>query len=221
MSSSKVITDNIPVGIAAVRLDADGYHTLDMNSELSGRLRIDGDSLARLFDDDSFPFIHPDDAGRFSLMLYKGGVAGGRFSETIRILRPDETYGWVSVSLNSVVDSDGSFLLYFVFTDVDDQRESELKLEKTYEELIGVMNNAPGGIIVFDTKNDRDPYPSYVSPGMCRLKNAPESMAPYLFSSGFYAAVHPEDREHTVRTIEDSIRNLSPFHIALRLMGRS
>ncbi len=214
----KALFDRLPVGAALFRLDAEGYHALCANEELRDRFALSAEEVAASLSAGGAALTHPEDADRLSLMLYKGGVTGGRFSETVRLRLRGGGYGWTDIRLNAVPEGDGSSLLCFALTDVDAQKENELKLERTYEELLGVMNNAPGGIAVFATRNNREPFPVFVSQGIYRLLRATRREAADRYGRDFRLAVHPDDREGAIRTVEDALRNLSPFRMTLRLL---
>lgn len=216
---TKDLINSIPSGIAIFRLDADGYHPVFINDEIIAKVSLSQYEIADAFVSDLSRLVHPDDIDKLSLVLYKGSVAGGRFSDTLRMKLSNDKYSWVEMHLNSVPGDDGFFMFFFSFNDVDDKVEYELHLEHTYEELLGIMNNTPGGIIVFDTKSDREPVPVYISSGIDRMLHGDSESVHALMSEGFYSLLHPEDRDNVIRVMEDAIRNLSFFQFTIRILS--
>jgi len=217
--ADKLIMDNLPVGTCIFRVDQEGsYHAEYLNDAILSKCGFSGDEIAYAMENDPSLIVHPDDVERFSLMLYRAGVTGGKFSDTIRIRLSDGSFGWIDIRLNAIVENDASVLLYFVIIDVDNQKEYDFRLEHTYEQLMGVMNNAPGGIIVFDSKNNRDAYPAYISPGMSRLLGRSPNEQVTAFSTNYTELIHPDDIEVSIRAMEEAIRNLTPFKVTARLL---
>jgi signal transduction histidine kinase len=79
------------------------------------------------------------------------------------------------------------------------------------------MNNTPGGIVAFDTINNRKLVPVFVSQGLGRLLRGTEEQLSAAYKSNPYDCIHPDDRSKVVHTVEDSLRNLSGFKISMSL----
>ena len=209
--------NDLPACIAIFKDERGELEPVFVNDELITNMGMDPVQLASALASDPSSLVHPDDVESLRLMLYKGGVTGGNFSEAMRLHFADGSYSWMNVRLNAAPREDGSFIFSFVLIDINDQKENDLKLEHTYEELLGVMNNTPGGIIVFKTKNNRDPIPDFASPGLFRMLLGTREEIMRLYHDDFYGIIHPDDREKAVRTLEDAIRNLSNFQSSIRL----
>ena len=210
--------ENLPVGMAVFLYDFKGYHALFTNQVLVEEMGVSGEEIAEAFQGDLTAIVHPDDAEDMRIMLYKGSVTGGRFGKTGRIRLKDGSYSWMDIRVNAVLDAGGTCRYYFILTDVNSQRENELRLERTYERLLGIMNNTPGGIIVFDARDNRIPVPSFISPGMYRLIEGTPEEAARRFQGRYNEIVHPDDLEQVIRAMEDAMRNLSPFQLTVRLL---
>lgn len=215
--SEESLYKNMPIGLAVLQLDEKGYHTLYINQTITGKYGLTREEFSEVINNDGQPFIHPSDQDRLSLMLYKSGVTGGKFTEILRLRQKDGTYSWTDFRINAIPDDKGSYVLYLALIDIDTQKEMSLKIEHTYENLLGVMNNTPGGILVFDTKNDREPLMTFASSGLYHLLEGTPEEINAAYTRDFYKAVHPGDREAFIRTMEDALRNLSRFQITLRL----
>jgi two-component system, sensor histidine kinase and response regulator len=151
------------------------------------------------------------------MILYKAGVIGGTFHESARIKNVSGQYHWMEIDINSLPQDDGSHLVSLLFTDINTTIERQSKLDSTYSELLGVMNNTPGGIVVFDTLNNRTLVPSFFSQGMGRLLEGTPEQLVEAYKSNPFDCVHPDDRDNAIRTVEEALRNLAGFQLTVRL----
>lgn len=212
-----VLLKSIPIGIAILQLTDDGYHTLFMNDMIRNKFAKTDTDWDSLINEKIDSFVHPDDLGRIQLILYKSGVTGGNYSEIVRLRTNSGQYSWTDFRLNATPDALGSYLLHLALIDIDAQKETNLKMEHMYEELLGIMNNTPGGIAIFDTKNDRSPLMTFASPGLFRLLQGTEEEITNSYAKNFYSAIHPDDRSNFIRALEAGLRNLSKFRLNIRL----
>lgn len=209
---------NIPGGVCVFRYDSEGYHTLFYSDEMFNMFGKSAKELEAELAKDFSDVVYPNDVKKMQALFYKVRVIGGNYSETIKILFKNNEYRWVNMRINSVAESDGSHIINIVSIDMHRQRENEAKLERTYEKLLGVMNNTPGGIIVFDINNSRDPYPSFISKGMYKLLNGDKSQLLAIYGNDVFNGIHPDDREKAIRVFEESLRNMSDFHLTIRII---
>lgn len=215
---SNALIENIPVALIIFsRCDA-GYHIDFINEIAEEEYGLNKKNFTAMLNNNLAGFAHPEDRDRISLMLYKSGVTGGIFSEIVRILKKNSRYSWTELRLSSASIADDQCQFHLVLMDIDDQIKATSELERTYEELMGILDNTPGGIIVFDTKNDRTPFVSLATSGMYRLLEGPKDAVLAAYGSSFLPAVHPDDRNALIRQFEDSLRNLSKIEITLRLL---
>jgi len=212
-----MLLQNIPVGIAVLRLTSDGYHTLFINDIIRNKFAQDEAEWDSLLNTRLDSFVHPNELSRIQLILYKSGVTGGNYSEVVRLRTTSGRYSWTDFRLNAIPDDEGNYLLHIALIDVDTPKEINLKMQHTYEELLGIMNNTPGGIVIFDTKNDRAPIMTFASPGLFRLLQGTEEEIMAAYAKNFSNAIHPSDTSNFIRAIETSLRNLSRFRLNIRL----
>jgi len=209
--------ENIPANIAVFKVDKTGWRPLAVNTRLSRLLGLSAENLANILSERPEALFREEELNKVRLMLYKGGITGGMYSEMIQVLTADGSWRWIDLRLNAVPREDGTFIFNFIFMDIDNQKRSELRLEHTYEQLIGVVDNAPGGIVVYDARNNKDLVATMVSSSMLRMLKGTRAQAAALCESDAFALVHPDDHEKAVRAIEDAIRLLTPFHMVMRL----
>ncbi|MCI1727511.1 MAG: hypothetical protein LKM35_07485 [Lachnospiraceae bacterium] len=76
--------------------------------------------------------------------------------------------------------------------------ERQQKLDHVYSQLLGVMNNTPGGIVAFDTINNRKLVPVFVSQGLGRLLRGTEEQLSAAYKSD-PLRLHPSGRQEPGR----------------------
>jgi two-component system sensor histidine kinase/response regulator len=216
-ASCEVLFHDLPVGIAVFELNSEGYKVLFLNSLLKAKYGCTEAKCAQGLNGDLSIFVHPDDAERLSTMFYRGSVTGGSFAETVRMKLVNGAYSWTDIRMTSVLAVTGEVRFSCAVIDVDMRRENELKLERTYEELLGVMNKTPGGIIVFDVRNNRNLVLNFVSSGLYKLLQGTEADLQPKLQKDFYAMVHPDDREGMIRSMEEAIRLVGKFQRTIRI----
>lgn len=193
------------------------YHALSVNDCLVSMLGMPGDEIAAALSDKFPEFIDAEDAETVSLMLHKASVSGGSFREMARIRQKNGSYQWMEIRLSAELEPDGSCTLCLVLVDEEMRMERQKKLDGMFAQLLDVMNNTPGGIVVFDSVNGRTLVPSFVSQGMADLLRGTLPDIKKAYKENPYAGIHPEDREIVIRAVEEALRNLSAFRLNIRL----
>ena len=208
----------LPIGVGFFRYTGDDYQLVYMNQNMQLMTGKDGDEMARSLSMDAPDFLSREDAERLSLLLYKAAVIGGSFRDTERILDGSGNAVWTDINISGEAEQNGTSMVCLLMTEAGSRIEWQKKVDHTYSELLGFMNNTPGGIIVFDTINNRALLQSYMSQSMNRLLKGSVSEIEARYGQNPYECIHPEDREKAIRTVEDALRNLSSFQLTLRLL---
>lgn len=219
--TDEILFQDLPVGVAIFELNKEGFKVLFLNSLLRDKYSCSEAKCSRGLNGDLSAFVHPDDAERLSTMFYKGSVTGGSFAETVRMKLANGSYSWTDIRMTSVLTVTGEVIFSCAIIDVDMKREKELKLERTYEELLGVMNKTPGGIMVFDVRNNRNLVLNFASSGLYKLLQGTEAELQPKLRNNFYDMVHPDDREGMIRSMEEAIRIVGKFQRTIRLSTAS
>jgi len=214
---SRDFLELLPIGAGYFVCEGGQYRALAVNGALRDLLGRSDAEIAASLSQSEPGFAQSEDAGRLSIIFYKAGVSGGIFRETARILTRGGEVRWMEISVNGEPLLDGTTVISVVFNDINVRMERQQKLDRTYSALLDVMNNSPGGIVVFDTINNRSLVPSFASQGMDKLLRGTRTQITALYGRDPYRSVHPDDREQVIRIIEDALRKLSPFQFSLRL----
>lgn len=207
----------IPARAGLLRFKEESWQPVFIHQSLCGLLGMKETDFAAELASSAPAFLHPEDAENFSLLFYKACISGGLFQTVIRARTASGKYRWMEINLNVELRSGGQNMLCILFSDVNTRMERQQKLDHVYSQLLGVMNNTPGGIAAFDTINNRKLIPVFVSQGLGRLLRGTEEQLSAAYKSNPYDCIHPDDRSKVVHTVEDSLRNLSGFQISMRL----
>lgn len=213
---SKDFIDLLPNCVGFFIFDEGRYSPLFENNSMKQML---GPSMQKTADEltaGKLSIMNPDDADRLNLILYKATVSGGIFRETARLLVNGE-YRWTGIALQGDPIPGGKIFVSLVFADINSSIIRQRNLDTAYSKLLDTMNNMPGGVMSFATVNNRTLVPSYASQGMYKLLKGSEEELKKEYKKNPYLCVHPDDRENTVRVIEDALRNLSNFQLNIRL----
>ncbi|MCI2048324.1 MAG: ATP-binding protein [Lachnospiraceae bacterium] len=199
------------------RFEEESWHPVFIHQSLCELLGETEDSFTGELVSPAPAFLHPEDVENFSLLFYKACISGGLFQTVARVRTASGKYRWMEINLNVELHSGGQSMLCILFNDVNTRMERQQKLDHVYSQLLGVMNNTPGGIVAFDTINNRKLIPVFVSQGLGRLLRGTEEQLSAVYKSDPYECIHPDDRSQVLHTVEDSLRNLSGFQISMRL----
>ena len=115
----------------------------------------------------------------------------------------DKTWKWTEITLNAEPQIGGGCVLAFLLSDVNVRMERQQRLNSTFAHLLDIMNNTPGGIVVFETLNNRISGLSFASQGMERLLRGTREEIRAAYKNDPYGCVHPDDRSNLIHTIED------------------
>jgi len=207
----------IPTQAGLFRFEKEGWQPVFIHQSLCEMLGETENDFARELASSVPAFLHPEDAENFSLLFYKACVSGGIYQTVARVRTASGVYRWMEIHLNVELRRGGQNMLCILFSDVNTRMERQQKLDHVYSQLLGVMNNTPGGIAAFDTINNRKLIPVFVSQGLGRLLRGTEEQLSAAYKSNPYDSIHPDDRSRIVHIVEDSLRNLSGFKISMRL----
>ena len=206
----------LPNSIGFFRYENGRYYFLYANEAGRKLFGVTGDKSENDLTTGTFEELYPDDRDKIKLILYKATVSGGVYRELVR-LNVDGEYRWMAVAVNAELQPGGTAIVCIVYADVNTPIMRQNKLDSAYMRLLDVVNNAMGGVISFETLNNRILVPSYVSQGVYHMLKGSEQEVRDLYNKAPMTCVHPEDREKTVRTLEDALRNMRGFQFNVRL----
>lgn len=199
------------------RMRGENCEPIAVNAAMRGFLGLTDQEIAQALQVSPVPFVATEDAERIAIILYKARITGGDFREKVQIKTADGSYQFAEFCMNTQQQTDGTAMSCIQLFDSRQQLQQQKKLDSTYNRLLEVLNNAPGGIMTFETINNRTLVPAFASQGMERLLQGSMETLRNTYRRDVYQWVHADDRERIVRTIEDALRNLSPFRLPMRL----
>ena len=218
--SQDALLRNVPVGLAVLKFDSEGYKPIYVSDVVTRRFGMTAQQLADMLNNNIAGFVHPDNADIVKLMFYKAGITGGYFGEIVRLRLKEGTYTWTDLRIKTMNGTAGEKAVYVGFVNLEQQIAKETRMEHFYERLLNAMDaNAEGGVVVFGTKNNREPFLSYVSTGIPRMFCGTEEEIFSRFGNNVYEAIHPADRDNVVRIIEENLRAIGKFDFTCRMLN--
>ncbi|MDQ8046267.1 MAG: ATP-binding protein, partial [Solirubrobacteraceae bacterium] len=170
---------------------SDGYGNVDYFSQRWADFT--GRPMTELMGRGFFDLIHPDDQTIVANAPERVATPGDPVM--FRMRRADGAFRWMEARMDSAYDDDGTIVRTFGGTlDITDRREEEEEARRRQEQLRATLELTGYGTYVWYVQEDRFSRDSYQLEEILGLPMA-ELMKPGNAFDGFFAAVHPEDRE--------------------------
>jgi len=212
------ILKNIPVGVAVYNFSGDDMKIPYVSDNMGGFYGFDRDTMLSKLNEDTLFNILDEDKPKLLKTIEKMKLTDGSYSETYRVGAVIGVLHWIKMDATSVTEEDGSHTAYIVFSDIDKQKETEVRFSETYEQLHGVLDNYPGGAVLLELKKDGSTVAEIVSKGMCEMMGA-DSRTPLhsLYGTNTMTSVHPDDRDAVAEEVQKAAKTLGKFSLTYRL----
>ena len=218
----QAVMDNVACGITAVTVNGEHIHYLLSNEryyELLGYTR-------RQYVDEvgakAFTTIYQDDRARVADMLAAVERTGEPITIEYRAIRRDGRVVWLRSILSRFLSgSIGESVQLSTYTDITEQKRSELALRDTTEQLRTMMDDMPGGYVRMHVASDGRITPVYINEGFQKLVGMHEDEIRALYDSDALTGVHPDDVEVVRTTIASMLQNGKARSARYRLLGGS
>ncbi len=177
--------------------------------------------------DDYFSRIHAEDSERRTLALEQHLKEGKPYDVEYRLRLKGGVYRWFRVRGQALRDAEGEPIrMAGSISDIDSQRRAETALVEALDSLresegrlSSLIENVPG--VIYRSVFDGRWTETFVNHALGELTGYP----PTDFIAGgprsFASIIHPEDRDHVARTIEESVRKRTPFAVEYRIIHKS
>lgn len=205
--SFQAMLDNIP-GLVAVA-DADGQQTY-ANKRCTDYYGISADALKG---EGFFSVIHPDDREMVAQARLHCLRTGEAMDLAHRLRRHDGTYRWFHARVEPVFDETGRIANWYgLFTDIENQRNTEDALRASEREVRSIVDNIPGLIATADSEGNQD-YANKASTDYFGLE------ARELTGMGFQKIIHPDDLEEFLAARLNCIEKSVSMDRRCRMLG--
>ena len=177
--------------------------------------------------DDYFSRIHAEDGERRALALEQHLKEGKPYDVEYRLRLKGGAYRWFRVRGQAIRNAAGEPIrMAGSISDIDSQRRAETALVEALDNLresegrlSSLIENVPG--VIYRSVFDGRWTETFVNHALGELTGYP----PTDFVAGgprsFASIIHPDDRDHVARTIEESVRKHTPFAVEYRIIHRS
>jgi PAS domain S-box-containing protein len=176
--------------------------------------------------DDYFSRIHAEDSGRRALALEQHLKEGKPYDVEYRLRLKGGAYRWFRVRGQALRNEAGEPIrMAGSISDIDSQRTAETALVEALDNLresegrlSSLIENVPG--VIYRSVFDGRWTETFVNHALGELTGHP----PTDFIAGgprsFASIIHPDDRDHVARTIEESVRKRAPFAVEYRIIHK-
>jgi diguanylate cyclase (GGDEF)-like protein/PAS domain S-box-containing protein len=161
---------------------------------------------------DSRSRIHIDDLADFALARQR--MDGSELE--YRWWHADGTIRWLRSRMRRQLKSDGSMIDFGVVQDITAEREVTLALRERLAFIQKMTSRVPGMVFQFTVRPDGTSYLPFVSESVREIfgitpEDARESTAQ------IFSAIHPDDVEAMVASIQQSVRDIRPWSHEFRV----
>ena len=176
--------------------------------------------------DDYFSRIHAEDSERRALALELHLKEGKPYDVEYRLRLKGGAYRWFRVRGQALRNEAGEPIrMAGSISDIDSQRTAETALVEALDNLresegrlSSLIENVPG--VIYRSVFDGRWTETFVNHALGELTGHP----PTDFIAGgprsFASIIHPDDRDHVARTIEESVRKRTPFAVEYRIIHK-
>ena len=155
--------------------------------------------------------IHPDDLEKALVRWQEIRQSKAPAEVELRLRRHDGVYRWFESHVTPYLDPQGNVLQWFgTFADIEDRKRAESQLKESEERHRLIVNSIPGMVSTWSPTGELEMVNQ-------RLKDQLGLTLEELKDHS--AAIHPEDRYHTIRTWRRSVRTGEPYDVEHRVRG--
>ncbi|MEQ8582547.1 MAG: PAS domain-containing protein [Marinoscillum sp.] len=165
---------------------------------------------------DPYAFFHPDDIAHVVRTSHDLALKGLQPHHVqYRFLHKNGTYIWLDTYTEVIKNDMGAISsLITVSRDINDLKESEIRLRESDQRFRAIANNIPG--VVYLCRNDETYSMLYLNLEVLNLTGyTPDEFIQNQIS--FVALYHPDDKEEIFAKVDEALEHKEPFHITYRL----
>jgi len=169
-------------------------------SKLSG---YDLEFVQNLSLDEMFTYIHPDDVEQMKLNIYKNlEDKVTKFNYEYQFLGPDNKYYWREDSVSVIYkENSEEYSKYIIISrDIQERKETELKLKESEQQLRLIFENSTDGFVVIENQKLKYISPSYQS----FLGFTNDELKEFTVKS-IFDLMHPDDRDRVSDFVSQNI----------------
>ncbi|UQA54874.1 PAS domain-containing protein [Polyangium aurulentum] len=161
--------------------------------------------------------LHPEDADRCGARWRHSLDTGEPYYIEIRCRHASDEYRWIAVTANAIRDAEGKIMRWVgIVMDVHDRYVAQAALAASESRYRLYAEATREGIWFWDMRTNRVDW----SPRMYEIAG----LAPGAFGDtfeGFFARVHPDDREGMNRALADHLERGEPYRYEYRFRMES
>jgi len=209
----RAMFEEAPLGVALV--DSLTGHMCAVNSKFADIVGRSKDEVVAI---DWMKITHPDDVQEDldNMALLNAGKISG-FSMDKRYCCPDGSYVWVRLTVAPITVIDESQPQHLCMVeDITQHKQLEDEREDALRQLSQITNLIPGVVFQYRVRPDGSHCFPYISDAVSDIFHlAPEEIMEDADRA--FSKLHPDDRERVIASIQESVKELTPWVCEYRL----
>ena len=197
--------ENIPVGVCVYQCAKGEIRCVAANNRYAAMLGEQKSEILGGTLDELFARIHPEEREEckreLMRLFHEKRSVGGSFR--ISLKNAPQQYLWSHWDGRLADCPEGGQLAYFTCTDIEESMQLKEELERSRQAMNSVVRHVPGGVFVYSAEADEEF--SFVSENALAMLGYTEKEFREKFGNKFSQMVYQEDREATLRSIEEQI----------------
>ncbi len=159
--------------------------------------------------EDFLAAVHPDDKQRICAAAETTFAKKEIFRGEFRVLLRDGSVIWIDLTVNPVVDNNGKYLFYALYSDITDRKNAQARAD-------ALIQHIPAAITIYEISADGMAR-VFISDSAKKILNTSEDTYKKVGMDEIYGRVHPSDRQRVRDTVTEYIALRKPFSIQFRL----
>lgn len=194
-----------------------GYNLIYANPYFEAFTGYTMEEFERIFHNQIFDIIHPEDRQRFKSAISKQLYMGDHFEFEVRCLTKSGATRWMLLKGHRVLE-DNQYIFHGAAIDITSSKEAFKELSQAKVELNIIADHLEGGILKLSVKDYRI---DYANEGFFRLGGY--SRYEYLEKYEGYCRgiIHPEDVSKLDATMSAALKNRETFSAEYRIIHKS
>ena len=213
----ELLYNSIPGAVFKCRFNAD-WDVIFANDGLFRFIGYTREEFQTLFHNKMSGVIYPDDGAIMVGKIAKQLEHGTTVKNENRLICKDGSIKWISIHADLLTDEAGEQYFYCTFVDITEQKQAELELEQTQQELSTLIYNVPGGVFKYSYITDDF---GYISPYMLSMLGYTSEEFAEKFSNKFSNMIYVEDRQRAIDEINVQIAVGDTDHCEYRVETKS
>ncbi|SDX30609.1 response regulator [Eubacterium barkeri] len=221
----QTVVDNVPGALCMYMWNGKAMKALQISHQFA---EIFGQDIALSYEQANnlmTDAVHPDDLDGLRQSMHKVLFEYLPMDRTFRVFHhAKQRYIWLRMQASAKPSSDGSALIFAIYSDISEEYERSSKLQQqaqdAFENYQILVNTVQGGIGIYELVGDRV-VTTYYSDGFCALSGFSREELHGLCQNDALRLTVDEDQSALLRAIKNSVKNKTNLQIIYRIKTKN